>query len=92
MGEAGKMELASTDQLWVVDIAYIRLETEFVYLAVALNAYWRCVIGWSLERTLDVGLPVNAVRMALDRRSPAPVLAITPTRAACIPRTSIPTR
>ena len=31
---AGEMELTGIDQLWVADITYIRLETEFVYLAV----------------------------------------------------------
>jgi hypothetical protein len=30
---AGKMELTGVDQLWIADITYIRLETEFVYLA-----------------------------------------------------------
>jgi hypothetical protein len=30
---AGAMELSWINQLWVFDITYIRLETEFVYLA-----------------------------------------------------------
>jgi transposase InsO family protein len=49
----------------------LRLETEFVYLAVVLDAHSRRVIGWSLDRTIDVGLPLAALRMALDQRSPA---------------------
>ena len=40
------MVLTGLDQLWVADITYIRLETEFVYLAVVLDAYSRRVIGW----------------------------------------------
>ena len=35
---AGGMALTGIDQLWVADITYIRLETEFVYLAVVLDA------------------------------------------------------
>ena len=31
------MVLTGIDQLWVADITYIRLETEFVYLAVVLD-------------------------------------------------------
>jgi putative transposase len=58
-------------QLWVADITYIRLQTEFVYLAVVLDAHSRRVIGWSLDRTMDVGLPLAALRIALDQRSPA---------------------
>jgi putative transposase len=38
------------NQLWVADIAYIRLLCEFVYLAIILDAYSRRVIGWALER------------------------------------------
>ena len=67
---ARDMETTGTDQLWVADITYIRLETEFVYLAVVLDAHSRRVIGWSLERTMEVDLPLAALRMALDGRSP----------------------
>ena len=42
------MTWTGLDQLWVADITYIRLETEFVYLAVVLDAYSRRVIGWAL--------------------------------------------
>jgi putative transposase len=68
---AGDMHTTGTDQLWVSDITYIRLESEFVYLAVVLDAHSRRVIGWSLDRTMEVGLPLAALRMALDRRSPS---------------------
>jgi len=68
---AGGMELTGIDQLWVADITYIRLETEFVYLAVVLDAYSRKVIGWSLDRTLEDDLAIAALQMAFRRRSPA---------------------
>ena len=35
------------------DITYIRLRSEFVYLAVVLDAFSRRVIGWALGRTLE---------------------------------------
>ena len=50
---AGEMVLTGIDQLWVADITYIRLETEFVYLAVVLDRFSRRVIGWALDRTLE---------------------------------------
>lgn len=62
------------NQLWVADITYIRLEREFVYLAVILDAFSRRVIGWALDRTLEDKLTMEALRMALDSRSPAPGL------------------
>ena len=51
------MVLTGIDQLWVADITYIRLETEFVYLAVVLDAYSRRVIGWALDRTWRTNSP-----------------------------------
>lgn len=71
---AGELVLTGIDQLWVADITYIRLETEFVYLAVVLDAYSRRVIGWELDRTLEDDLALAALRMALRRRVPAPGL------------------
>jgi len=62
------------NQLWVADITYIRLRTEFVYLAVVLDAFSRRVIGWALGRTLEAELAVTALRMALIERQPAPGL------------------
>jgi putative transposase len=64
------MALTGIDQLWVADITYIRLEEEFVYLAVILDGYSRRVIGWALERTLEDELTIQALRMALKRRQP----------------------
>jgi putative transposase len=71
---ANEMVLTGIDQLWRADITYIRLETEFVYLAVVLDAYSRRVIGWALDRTLEDDLTLQALRMALNRRVPAPGL------------------
>ena len=69
---AREMALTGMDQLWVADITYIRLETEFVYLAVVIDAYSRRVIGWALERTVEDDLPLAALRQALKLREPAP--------------------
>ena len=66
------MTLSDINQLWVADITYIRLETEFVYLAVVIDAFSRRVIGWALERTLEDALPLAALRRALAWRQPAP--------------------
>jgi putative transposase len=66
---AKDIELTGLDQLWRADITYIRLETEFVYLAVVLDAYSRRVIGWALDRNLEDDLAMAALKMALKRRT-----------------------
>ena len=71
---ARKMTLTGVDQLWRADITYIRLDAEFVYLAVILDAFSRRVIGWALDRTLEDSLTQEALRMALANRRVTPDL------------------
>jgi len=67
---AREMVLSGINQLWVADITYIRLETEFVYLAVVIDAFSRRVVGWALDRSPEDDLPIAALRLALERRQP----------------------
>lgn len=69
---AAELTLTGVNQMWRADITYIRLEQEFVYLAVILDAYSRRVIGWALDRTMEDELTLAALQMALDQRKPAP--------------------
>jgi putative transposase len=71
---ARRMKLTGVDQLWVAAITYIRLKTEFVYLAVILDGFSRKVVGWSLERTLASCLAVAALQEAIATRKPPPGL------------------
>ena len=71
---ARQMVLTDVDQLWRADITYVRLQEEFVFLAVILDAYSRRVIGWALDRTLENDLTLAALRMAFSRRSIRPGL------------------
>jgi transposase InsO family protein len=71
---AAQITPTAINQLWVADITYIRLRTEFVYLAVVLDAFSRRVIGWALGRTLEAGLATAALVIALAERRPQPGL------------------
>jgi len=87
---AADLKRTGIDQLWVADITYIRLEMEFVYLAVVLDAYSRRVIGWALERTLEDDLAIAALRMAWRTRSQDQVWCLTPIAACSMPRVTTP--
>jgi hypothetical protein len=58
---AAGMVLTRIDQLWVADITYIRLQWEFVYLAVVLDAFSRRCLGWALQRSLEFALVLEAL-------------------------------
>jgi putative transposase len=59
------LQITRPDQVWVADITYIRLRTEFVYLAVLMDVFTRCLRGWHLGRNLDHGLTLAALEKAL---------------------------
>jgi putative transposase len=63
-----QMTVTGINQLWIADITYIRLEEEFIYLAVILDAYSRRVIGWNLDETMAEALTLGALKMALNER------------------------
>ena len=59
------------DQVWVGDITYVRLQNEFVFLAVLMDVFTRCVRGWHLGRSLDADLTLTAwQRATADGRIP----------------------
>lgn len=71
---AESMHLTAINQLWVADITYIRLQREFVFLAVVLDAFSRKAIGWELGRSLETKLPLAALEAAMASRRPPPGL------------------
>ncbi|MGH8527352.1 MAG: IS3 family transposase, partial [Gammaproteobacteria bacterium] len=71
---ARRMKLTGINQLWVADITYLRLQREFVCLAVILDAFSRKVVGWSLDRSLASRLVIVALEQAIARRQPPPGL------------------
>jgi putative transposase len=48
---------------------YIRLREEFVYWAVLVDAYWRRVVGWEVNQSLDTQLTLRALERAIAARS-----------------------
>jgi putative transposase len=60
------------DVLWVADLSYIAIARGFVYLAVILDAWSRCVVGYAIGRGIDHRLPLAALEAAIESRKPPP--------------------
>ena len=58
------------DEIWVADITYVRLQTEFVYLAVLMDVFTRYIRGWHLSRSLDRTLTLTALQRAMTQAIP----------------------
>lgn len=62
------LEVTSLNQVWAADITFVQLPNGFAYLASILDRFSRKCIGWSLSRSLEASLAVNALRGAFDCR------------------------
>ena len=62
------------DQLWVADITYVPTVTQWLYLAVVLDAWSRRVVGWAMALHLRTELVLGALEMALEQRHPEAVI------------------
>ena len=59
------------DRLWVADATYIPTWAGFLFLAVVLDAFSRRIVGWAMANHLRTELMLEALNMALGRRSPS---------------------
>jgi transposase InsO family protein len=69
-----QFEVKEPDMVYVADITYIWTHEGWLYLAVVLDLFSRKVVGWSLSNRMTKTLVMNALRMAIWRRQPAPGL------------------
>lgn len=58
------------EQVWVADITYIKLQQEFVYLAVLMDVFTRSIRGWHLARSMDQSLTIRALKQGLEKGVP----------------------
>lgn len=64
------LTIAYPDHVWVADITYIRLHSEWVFLAILMDVFTRNIRGWHLTRGLDVSLTQVALERALQTHCP----------------------
>lgn len=64
------MTIARANQVWMVDITYLRLEQGFVYLVALIDVYSRYVVGWQLSTTLETAFCIEALTSGLKHAIP----------------------
>jgi putative transposase len=60
------------NQAWVTDLTHVRTDEGWLYVAVILDLWSRCVVGWATAPTLHAQLAVRALVMAIQHRRPPP--------------------
>src|SRR5262249_40080069 len=62
--------ICAVNQVWMVDITYLRIKDRFVYLIACIDVYSRYVVGWHLHDTLDTDGCIKALYHALKIGKP----------------------
>jgi putative transposase len=65
------LKIERPDQVWGVDITYIRLRSGWMYLFAVLDWFSRFVVSWALDITLEIGFVLESMRSALSIATPA---------------------
>ena len=65
---------ARPNQVWVSDITYLPTQEGWLYLAMTLDACSRKVVGWRTDDSLETFMVTEALKLARQRRGPAPGL------------------
>ena len=58
------------NQVWSIDITYIRLNHGFVYLTAIIDWHSRMIVGWELDDTLCTRMVLKAVNKAFEIAKP----------------------
>ena len=60
-------QVCAPNQVWSVDITYIKLHRGHMYLTAIIDWYSRKIMGWELSDTLDTRPVLAAVKEAVDK-------------------------
>jgi putative transposase len=71
---AREFEVDAPDRVWVTDVTAIWTLEGWLYLAAILDLFSRRVVGWATSSSNDTQLALDALRLAVGQRRPAPGL------------------
>ena len=64
------LQITQPDQVWSVDITYIRMKQGWMYLYAVMDWYSRYIIDWQLDQSLEIGFVLETMKRALAIRKP----------------------
>lgn len=59
------LKIERVNQVWSIDITYVRLRQGFIYLVAIMDWYSRYVLAWEVSNTLDTSFCISALERAL---------------------------
>jgi putative transposase len=66
-----EFQVSAPNRVWVGDMTSIRTREGWLHLAIVLDLFARCIVGWATSPTQNVALPTAAMMMAIAQRRPS---------------------
>ncbi|CAG7653515.1 IS3 family transposase ISGlo6 [Paenibacillus solanacearum] len=64
------LKITQPDQVWSVDITYLRMKQGWMYLYAVIDWYSRYLVDWQLDQSLEIGFVLDTMKRSLSRRKP----------------------
>lgn len=65
-----QFRMPGPDRLWGSDFTYVATWQGVVYVAFAIDAFARRIVGWRVSRTAHAGVVLDALEQAVHQRQP----------------------
>lgn len=65
------LQITEPDQVWSVDITYIRMKRGWMYLYAVMDWYSRYIVDWQLDQSLEIGFVLETMKRALGKHQPS---------------------
>ncbi len=56
------------NQLWISDFTYVATWAGFVYVAIVIDVFARCIVGWRVSQSMQTDLVLDALEQVLHAR------------------------
>ncbi len=63
-------EPVGKNQIWAGDITYLKTGEGWMYLAIVMDLYSRCIVGWAIDKHMSTSLISRAMIKAYNLRMP----------------------
>jgi putative transposase len=64
------LKIVNPNQVWGIDITYIRLKTGWIYLVAIIDWFSRYVVAWEVSTTLEISFCLDTLKSALTKAKP----------------------
>ena len=65
-----KLDIERANQVWQIDITYLKLGIGFAYLTALIDVYSRFVVSWKISNIMDTEFCISVLNLGLSKAKP----------------------